>query len=781
MPEKIPGEIRKIQLSGATFRGTQAFLEPTYVNFIFGGNGTGKSTIAKAIQSGTGVTYAPGKSSADYLALVFNQEFINRNVASYRSLNGVFTINEVNVKIQEQIDKKTEQQTTARQTATSATEERDKRIATKAALQKQFYKDCWDKTEDLRGAFDATQDGKRKAKQLAEAITSYEPVEHDLPSLRLMYDAAYSDDAKRYERFTTIADVKTLDILEGSDILGIVIANAAETDFASFLKEIEATEWFRQSHETFHGKTDGKCPYCARDLQDDFEKTVTASFDDKYAKNIQGLNDFYQAYRNAANALIVPISKVPNEIFPAIDIKAFQDKLAAAKAIIAENLATIQEKINEPSKIVALKKTETSLQELSDVIAGYNALIDKNNTIVDDAPRKRKQCRDQVFEYMAFRLKDVIEGYGRSDTAIDNEITAQQKTIDAQNAMVTQLDKELGDLRSQTVDTEKAIININNMLRDAGFEGFEVSPRKERILQQDGTTKCEVEKPVRNYEVIRTETGEIAEDLSEGEKNFIAFLYFQQVVFGSSSAEGDTRQKIVVIDDPVSSMDSSALFIIGEQVRKMVEICRNNADDRDPVMKGKFIKQIFILTHNPYFHREVSYPYADRYEFVSFYLVKKRGNKSSVELKRVHNPDCPTEWINKNPVQNSYAALWAEYKELIQLEGITSSVPFMNVVRRILEYYFLQLCGYDGSHLRTIILEQNKDYYTHDATGNEDDAKFDMAKAMLHYISASAYGVNDGLHYVDDAFDIEVCKETFHSIFRHMQQEQHYNMMMNNK
>ena len=389
MPEKIPGEIRKIQLSGATFRGTQAFIEPTYVNYVFGGNGTGKSTIAKAIQSGAGVTYAPGKSSADYLTLVFNQEFINRNVASYRSLNGVFTINEVNVKIQEQIDKKTEQQATARQAASSATEERDKRIATKAALQKQFYKDCWDKTEDLRGAFDGTQDGKRKAKQLAEAISSYEPIEHDLSSLRLMYDAAYSDDAKRYPRFTTMADTKKLDTLEGSDILGIVIANAAETDFASFLKKISATEWFRQSHETFHGKTDGKCPYCARELQDDFEKTVTASFDDKYAENLQKLNDFYQAYRNAANALIVPISKVPDEVFPAIVIKAFQDKLAAAKAIIAENLATIQEKINEPSKIVILKETETSLQELSDVIAGYNALIDKNNTIVDDAPRKR--------------------------------------------------------------------------------------------------------------------------------------------------------------------------------------------------------------------------------------------------------------------------------------------------------------------------------------------------------------------------------------------------------
>ena len=34
---------------------------------------------------------------------------------------------------------------------------------------------------------------------------------------------------------------------------------------------------------------------------------------------------------------------------------------------------------------------------------------------------------------------------------------------------------------------------------------------------------------------------QIAENLSEGEKNFIAFLYFQQLVFGRESADGDTR------------------------------------------------------------------------------------------------------------------------------------------------------------------------------------------------------------------------------------------------
>ena len=207
----------------------------------------------------------------------------------------------------------------------------------------------------------------------------------------------------------------------------------------------------------------------------------------------------------------------------------------------------------------------------------------------------------------------------------------------------------------------------------------------------------------------------------------------------------------------------------------MIEICRNNADNRNPVLKGNFIKQIFILTHNAYFHREITYPHADRYEFVSFYLVKKRENKSSVELKQRRNPDCPTEWINVNPVKNSYAALWEEYKEL---KAVTSPIPLMNVIRRILEYYFLQICGYDGSQLRKTILEENKPDYTKDKDGNEDYTKFDLATSMLSYIAATTYGVNDGLHYVDDVIDIDQCRDTFQMIFHHMGQDQHFNMMM---
>jgi len=40
---------------------------------------------------------------------------------------------------------------------------------------------------------------------------------------------------------------------------------------------------------------------------------------------------------------------------------------------------------------------------------------------------------------------------------------------------------------------------------------------------------------------------------------------------------------------------------------------------------------------------------------------------------------------NYNPVQNSYATLWSEYKEL------KPSLMVVNVMRQILDYYIIQL------------------------------------------------------------------------------------------
>ncbi|MBR3622229.1 MAG: hypothetical protein IKN43_02645 [Selenomonadaceae bacterium] len=75
-------------------------------------------------------------------------------------------------------------------------------------------------------------------------------------------------------------------------------------------------------------------------------------------------------------------------------------------------------------------------------------------------------------------------------------------------------------------------------------------------------------------------------------------------------------------------------------------------------------------------------------------------------------------------------------------------------------------------------MENNKDAFTHNENGEEDYTKFDLASAMLSYMTVNSTVFNDGLHYVDGCIDPAQCRETFQMIFKYTEQEQHYNMMM---
>ena len=110
---------------------------------------------------------------------------------------------------------------------------------------------------------------------------------------------------------------------------------------------------------------------------------------------------------------------------------------------------------------------------------------------------------------------------------------------------------------------------------------------------------------------------------------------------------------------------------------------------------------------------------------------------------------------------------------------MTTPIPLLNVIRRILEYYFLQLCGYEGEDLRSVVLEKNKHKFVVPAEdgGKPDYEKYHMASAMLSYINNPG-GISDGLNYVEESMDADQYKAVFKLIFEAMNQDQHYRMMM---
>ena len=96
------------------------------------------------------------------------------------------------------------------------------------------------------------------------------------------------------------------------------------------------------------------------------------------------------------------------------------------------------------------------------------------------------------------------------------------------------------------------------------------------------------------------------------------------------------------------------------------------------IQQDNNVSQIFILTHNGYFHANVTPEYENNYSAVNFYQITKNANQPHIKV-RTKTKD--SENYNVNPIKNSYAALWRELD--------------CNIIHRILGYYFLKITSID--------------------------------------------------------------------------------------
>ena len=269
--------------------------------------------------------------------------------------------------------------------------------------------------------------------------------------------------------------------------------------------------------------------------------------------------------------------------------------------------------------------------------------------------------------------------------------------------------------------------DINGILSAFGFDGFK--------LITNGSNKS-------RYRVVRQNGSNATSTLSEGEKSFIVFLYFYQLIQGSFEEKGTTTNRILVFDDPVSSLDSDVLFIVGSLIKKVLsEVKSRNGQ----------IKQVFILTHNIFFHREVSY---DRDRSNSsclpherFWIVRKISNQSQITL------------YQQNPIRTSYELLWAEVTDQSR-----SKVTIQNTLRRIIESYLTIFGGMDRD---TIV-------------GMFEGADKQICKSLFSWMNEGSHSIHDDLHISADASSVERYLVIFKQIFEKTHQIGHYNMMTHN-
>lgn len=545
-----------------------------------------------------------------------------------------------------------------------------------------------------------------------------------MEELRTRYKTIFSKDASKNNKYLNLP-INEINSLDTNELLGIMIVGKSDTPIGSFIKYLNASDWVKLGVE-YAKKTNGKCPYCQQELPSNIQEDIEAYFDKTYEENKTALSRYEKKYSLMIDKIKDIFQDIEKNKYAYIDYTEFNNKKILFLSKLEKNKQIIQSKLEFLSKVVEIESVSLIANDLNKIINQFNMRIEQNNELVKNQKKKKDIFKKQLWDFLVLRCKEYIRIF------MENNIKKEK----GKNGILTKIKKgkeEVKELKNDVEKKEASFVSvrptvnaINTLLKNFGFNGFKIEVNEEKI----GT-----------YKIVRPSGEEASKTLSEGEYNFISFLYFYYLCFGSQERTKLGIKKILVIDDPVSSMDSNVLFIIATLVKNMIKKCKDNKDD---------INQIFILTHNVYFHKEITFwsrKEALPIEETRYYVLKKMENKTTVKE------------YEDNPIKTSYELLWKEIKD----DNIGSANLLMNIMRRILEHYFM------------VIGNINYEKCIDEIEGSDKI----ICKSLVSLINEGSHSIFDDFIFAPDDSDIENYKRVFRLVFEKLGHIDHYNMMMN--
>lgn len=725
--------INKIEISNiATYKSTSV-IEPKAINFLYGGNGAGKTTLSRLIadESISSDSRIVWDAPAHEKVVFYNRDFVERNFSEDKVLPGIFTLGSESIDLQDEIfelknqnDSQRDQLDNERRTLTKLNKESDK-------LYDATKEKCWAVQVKYGDDFSEALIGYRASKDkfFEKCLAIYSEIKNsdnsvpEYESVIETYRAAYTKDAELVTEYLPL-DLSPISDLDNFNLLSEIITGKSDTPIGTFIQFLNSGDWVKQGIE-YAKKASGKCPYCHRDLPDDIAKQIADFFDKDYEKKCILLSQYQSDYLHLFSSIQAQLNSISGNRYDYLQYNDYDILVEQFNSILASNLIVIQSKVETPSKPVVITPMMDILERINSIIDGFNESIKRNNSIIANQKDAKNSFQSLVWIFLCNQVKDALREYIKDLSGLNRGKNKVESRIIEYERIIKVNDETIKTKEAQLTSVVPTVNAINKILDGFGFNGFSLAENHEK----PGT-----------YVIIRPDGTDASRTLSEGEHNFISFLYFYHLCFGSQTNTGITNDKILVIDDPISSLDSNVLFVIATLVKTIIQYCRSGE---------KGIKQIFILTHNVYFHKEVTY-LGSRKNFspyeVAYYIIRKKDEISHIVL------------CEENPIKTSYEILWDELRN--PNESSVKSV--FNTMRRILEHYFQVIGGIK---------------YEECINGFEGEDKL-ICKALIAFINDGSHSIFDDLVVSFDESSLENYLRVFKLIFERLHHIDHYNMMM---
>ena len=626
------------------------------LNFVFGKNGTGKSTLTKLLNE---------QGKVDYDVRVF-QGFKNM-LGENNRLNAVI-LGEENNEIAQEIEVKKED--------IKKREEEIDKINLEIKEPKDNSENLWKKFEEI----------KRNTNQKNTQIQDF--YSNSAAKIKKMTDPQISKTT--YNKNDFILEKKNAKLLGEADIeyfknlIKTEVKTAEEIEFPSInlqneleiiisilekkveekvrIKRLENNEEKRNfAKKGLHLHKVGEiCSFCGNTIKkeeyEELEKYFLADDVKEFQIKIETTkNSYQQIVEKIKNVKFDKNNFYPNNIEKLTQIieeyEIIKEKIIKIFELFLKKLE--KKDIFKENEKIFIDNISLNFNKISEE---YDDLV-KNNNSSNLSEEKEKAKTDLRYHFIKLALDEFNEKtklyelnlLKEKESEYKTEIENKENEIIKINNEIKNLNLEIIKLEAKTKNEKKLVGNINKKIKN--YTSFELIHKEDIEGKGFYNVKC-----------LRTDEDRDITQISTGEKNIIALLYFIEKL--NEINELETRNKLIVFDDPMNSNDDTMQYLIIEELQNLIK----NLDKND-----KFI----IMTHNIHFYINLKYR-KDNYNNNTFIRLVSDSKKS--KIKYIKNKD--------EDFKTNYKSLWNEISILFALPycDINPAI-LLNPIRRIIETY----------------------------------------------------------------------------------------------
>ena len=719
--------ITKITMNGVASYKAPAVLETDKkVNLVYGLNGTGKSILSNYLYEKENGDFS--KCNIENLnnedILVYNQKFIQDYFYESDNLKGIFTLSKENKEAEKKIknaEKEIEKLEIDKKSKTDS-------ITTHTGDLSQKKKHAENKTWEIKDRFaggdrvleyclSGLMGRKESLFNHLSGITK--PAHQSTKStdqLKKEVEAIQGSTAQKYDLLPKINF--TAQKVEKKQLFQKNIIGNKNSTVASLINKLKNSDWVKEGLKYLPQEIEDSgefCPFCQ-------EKTVTITllkniqdfFDETYENDINELKNLLSLYENDISLL------PPKETFDSIPFideekNKFENLYNAVTQLLSKNKTKIREKHKTPGQEISLSDSTNAINDFNQFIEKVNKSISDHNSKIDNKDDSLDNIKKQFWAIVRWDYDQTLSAYKTDKTDIEQKIKKLKNEIKQIEGSIAIQSQIVSEQQKKTVNIEKPITFINNGLTELGLDDFHIEKHSESL-----------------YIIVRdNQDSDTFQTLSEGERMIISFLYFIELCRGKKSAGDVGGKKIIVIDDPISSLSHIFIFNIGQLIKK-------------EFLFSDTYEQVFLLTHSLYFFYELTDPnHNRRKENQKLFRITKNCDGSQIFNMKYEE------------IQNDYHSYWQIIKDDKQPPALIA-----NSMRNIIEYFFNFI---EKKDLNNVFLKPELQENKH--------------QAFCRYINRESHSLGQNIFDYKE-FNYNDFKEALGLVFQKSGYKEHYEEMM---